>query len=135
LQAPFGRLTEHGTGFREVSLKHWASTPVIERAPSPLASAPVATRLEAPLLAMMVHLMESRDQSRRLPRLRLRTRHSPHGVSRALRTILASDHGAREGDQTALMTLEGAVCTGLSEGDTPWMMRREGDGTSHLLPA
>jgi hypothetical protein len=71
------------------------SPPVIERAASPLVSVPVAERLEAPLLAIMCHLLEGRDRWRRLPSLR------------------PSHHGARERDQTAMMSPEGAVCAGL----------------------
>jgi hypothetical protein len=74
------RLTDHGTGFKEVSMKHRVSTPVIERAASPIVSAPVAERLEAPLLAIMFHLLGGRDRWRRLPILRSLTRQSPGGV-------------------------------------------------------
>jgi len=72
-----GCLSEYGTGVREVSLKHRASPAVIERATSPKASTPVAKRLEAPLLAMMFHLLEGTDRWRPLPMLRVGTRHSP----------------------------------------------------------
>jgi hypothetical protein len=61
-------------------MQHRAYTPVIERPASLLASAPVAERLDAPLLAIMFHLLEGRDRWRRLPMLRLLTRQSPSGV-------------------------------------------------------
>jgi hypothetical protein len=61
-------------------MQHAAAPPVVERPASPLVSAPGATRLEAPLLAIMFHLLEGRDRWRQLPILRLRTRHSPSGV-------------------------------------------------------
>jgi hypothetical protein len=40
----------------------------------------MATRQEAPLLAIMFHLLEGSDRGRRLPILRLWTRRSPSGV-------------------------------------------------------
>jgi hypothetical protein len=40
----------------------------------------MATRLEAPLLAIMFHLLEGSDRWRRLPILHLLTRRSPNGV-------------------------------------------------------
>jgi hypothetical protein len=55
-------------------MQHPSSTPVIERAASPIVSAPMTTRQEAPLLAIMFHLLEGRAHWRRLPMLRLRTR-------------------------------------------------------------
>jgi hypothetical protein len=79
-QGAFGRIPEHGTGFREVSMQHRAYTPVIERPASLLASAPVATRPEAPLLAIMFNVLGGSDRWRRLPMLRLWTRRSPSGV-------------------------------------------------------
>lgn len=42
-QWPSGRITDHRIGFREVSMEHPASTPVVERPASPIMSAPVAT--------------------------------------------------------------------------------------------
>ena len=48
-------------------MKHRASTPAVERPASPLGSAPVATRPEASLLAIMFHLLEGRDRWRHLP--------------------------------------------------------------------
>jgi hypothetical protein len=51
-------------------MEHPTSTPVVERPASPLVSAPVATHPEAPLLAIMFHLLEGRDRRRRLPILR-----------------------------------------------------------------
>jgi hypothetical protein len=77
---PSGRITDHEPGFREVSMKHPSDTPVIERPASPRGSAPVATRPEAPLLAIMFHILEGRDRWRRLPILRLLTRRSSSGV-------------------------------------------------------
>jgi hypothetical protein len=74
------RLTEHGTEFKEVSMQHRGFTPVIERAASPIASTPVAERLEAPLLVIMFNILGGRDRWRRLPILRLLTRRSPSGV-------------------------------------------------------
>jgi hypothetical protein len=61
-------------------MQHPSSTPVVERAASPIVSAPMATRLEAPLLAIMFHLLEGSDRWRRLPILHLLTRRSPNGV-------------------------------------------------------
>jgi hypothetical protein len=74
---PSGRIPEHGTGFREVSMQYPSAPPVVERPASPSVSAPMATRQEAPLLAIMFHLLEGRDRWRRLPILRLRIRRSP----------------------------------------------------------
>jgi hypothetical protein len=71
------RRTEHGAEFTEVSMQHRGSTPVMERAALPIASAPVAERLEAPLLAIMFHLLGGSDRWRALPILRLWTRRSP----------------------------------------------------------
>jgi len=48
-------------------MKHLAFTPVVERPASQMVSTPVATRLEAPLLAIMFHLLEGRDRWRSLP--------------------------------------------------------------------
>jgi hypothetical protein len=61
-------------------MEHPSDTPVVERAASPIASAPVAERLEAPLLAIMFNILGGRDRWRRLPILRLLTRRSPSGV-------------------------------------------------------
>jgi hypothetical protein len=61
-------------------MEHPFETPVVERPAFPIVSAPVATRLEAPLLAIMFHLLGGRDRWRRLPILRLWTRRSPSGV-------------------------------------------------------
>jgi hypothetical protein len=43
-------------------MQHPSAPPVIERAASPIVSAPMATRLEAPLLAIMFHLLEGSDR-------------------------------------------------------------------------
>jgi hypothetical protein len=59
---PSGRITDRGTGFREVSMEHPADTPVVERPASPIVSAPVATRLDAPLLATMFYLLGDRGR-------------------------------------------------------------------------
>jgi hypothetical protein len=61
-------------------MKRRAYTPVIERPASPIVIAPVATRLYAPLLAIMFNLLGGRDRWRRLPILRLLTCRSPSGV-------------------------------------------------------
>jgi hypothetical protein len=61
-------------------MEHPSETPVVERPASPIVSAPMATRLEAPLLAIMFHILGGRDRWRRLPILRLRTRPSPSGA-------------------------------------------------------
>jgi hypothetical protein len=79
-QGAFGRIPEHGPGFREVSMAHPSDTPVVERPASPIVSAPMATRPEAPLLAIMFNVLGGRDRWRRLPMLRLWTRQSPSGV-------------------------------------------------------
>jgi hypothetical protein len=71
---PSGRMTAHGTGFREVSLEHPSDPPVVERPALPIVKAPMATRLEAPLLAIMFHMLEGSDRWRRLPILRRLTR-------------------------------------------------------------
>jgi hypothetical protein len=55
-------------------MQHPSDPPVVERPASPLVIAPVATRLEAPLLAIMFNILEGRDRWRALPILRLRTR-------------------------------------------------------------
>jgi hypothetical protein len=54
---PFGRITDHETWFTEVFLEHRASTQVVERPASPIVRALVAERLDAPLLAIMFHLL------------------------------------------------------------------------------
>jgi hypothetical protein len=69
---------------------------VMERAASPLVSAPAAERLEAPLLAVMCHLLAGSGRWRRPPILRRPTRYAPRGVPRAFRAIPACHHGARE---------------------------------------
>lgn len=79
-QGPSGRITDHETGFREVSMEHPAYTPVVERPASPIGRDPVATRLDVPLLAIMFNLLGGRDRWRRLPILRSLTRQSPRGV-------------------------------------------------------
>jgi hypothetical protein len=61
-------------------MEHPSDPPVVERPALPLVIAPVATRLEAPLLAIMFHLLEGSDRWRRLPILHRLTRHSPSGV-------------------------------------------------------
>jgi hypothetical protein len=58
-------------------MQHRGSTPVIERAALAIARAPVAERLEAPLLAIMFRLLGGSDRWRALPILRLWTRRSP----------------------------------------------------------
>jgi hypothetical protein len=55
-------------------MQHPSETAVVERPALPSVSAPVATRLEAPLLAIMFHLLGGSDRWRRLPILRLWTR-------------------------------------------------------------
>jgi hypothetical protein len=79
-QGPSDRITDHGTGFREVSMEQQAYTPAVERPASPIVSAPVATRLDAPLIEIMFHLLGGRDRWRRLPILRSLTRRLPSGV-------------------------------------------------------
>jgi hypothetical protein len=59
---------------------HPAYTPAVERPASPIVSAPVATHLDALLLAIMFHLLERSDRWRRLPILRLHTSRSPSGL-------------------------------------------------------
>jgi hypothetical protein len=76
-------------------MKHPAYTPAVARPASPIATTPVATRLDAPLLAIMFHLLGGSDRWRRLPILRRLTRQSPSEVQRALRAIPASNHVAR----------------------------------------
>jgi hypothetical protein len=61
-------------------MEHPSDTPVVERPASPIVIAPVATRLEAPLLAIMFNILGGRDRWRALPILRLRTRRSPSVV-------------------------------------------------------
>jgi hypothetical protein len=51
-------------------MEHPSDTPVVERPALPIVSAPVATRLNAPLLAIMFNLLGGRDRWRRLPILR-----------------------------------------------------------------
>jgi hypothetical protein len=63
-------------------MKHRSYIPVIEHPAAPMAIAPVAESLEAPLLAMMFHLLEGRDRWRSLPILRLWTHYSPTGPSK-----------------------------------------------------
>jgi len=61
-------------------MQHPAYTPAVERPASPIVSAPVATRLDVPLLAIMFHLLGGSDQWRRLPILCNLTRQSPSVV-------------------------------------------------------
>jgi hypothetical protein len=61
-------------------MKHRAYTPVIEHPASPIVIAPVAERLDAPLLAIMFNLLGGSDRWRHLPILRSLTRRSPRGV-------------------------------------------------------
>jgi hypothetical protein len=61
-------------------MEHPSDPPVVERPASPIVRAPMATRLEAPLLAIMFNMLGGRDRWRRLPILRRLTRHSPSGV-------------------------------------------------------
>ena len=58
-------------------MEHPSDTPVVERPAFPIVIAPVATRLEAPLLAIMFHMLGGRERWRALPILRSRTRRSP----------------------------------------------------------
>jgi hypothetical protein len=48
-------------------MEHPADTPVVERPASPSMRPPVATRLDAPLLAIMFNLLGGRNRERRLP--------------------------------------------------------------------
>jgi len=61
-------------------MQYPAYTQVVERPASPIMRAPVATRLDVPLLAIMFNLLGGRDRWRRLPILRSLTRQSPSGV-------------------------------------------------------
>jgi hypothetical protein len=61
-------------------MAHPSDTPVVERPASPIVSAPMATRPEAPLLAIMFNVLGGSDRWRRLQRLRLWTRRSPSRV-------------------------------------------------------
>jgi len=61
-------------------MEHQAYTPAAECPASATVSTPVATRMDAPLLAIMFHLLEGRDRWRRLPILRLLTSRSPSMV-------------------------------------------------------
>jgi hypothetical protein len=61
-------------------MENRAYTQAVERPASPIVSAPVAERLDAPLLAIMFNLLGGRDRWRRLPILRSLTRRSPSGV-------------------------------------------------------
>jgi hypothetical protein len=61
-------------------MQHPSDTPAVERPALPIVIAPVATRPEAPLLAIMFNILGGRDRWRRLPILRLLTRRSPSGV-------------------------------------------------------
>jgi hypothetical protein len=58
-------------------MQHPSAPPVVERPASPSVSAPLATRQEAPLLAIMFHILGGSDRWRALPILRLWTRRSP----------------------------------------------------------
>jgi hypothetical protein len=57
-----------------------AYTQAVERPDSPIVIAPVATRMDALLLAIMSNFLGGRDRWRRLPILRFLTRRSPSGV-------------------------------------------------------
>jgi hypothetical protein len=57
-----------------------AYTQTVERPASPIVRAPVATRLDTPLLAIMFNLLGGRDRWRRLPILCSLTSRSPSGV-------------------------------------------------------
>ncbi len=89
-------------------MKYRSYTPVIECPASPIALAPVAESLEAPLLAMMFHLLEGRDRWRRLPIQRLWTHHSPTGSSGlsapSLPAIACVVKGAKAGSADPLKT-------------------------------
>jgi hypothetical protein len=61
-------------------MENLAYTPAVERPTSPIVIAPVATRMDAPLLAIMFNILGGRDRWRRLPILYLLTRRSPSGV-------------------------------------------------------
>jgi hypothetical protein len=61
-------------------MEHPSDTPVVERPALPIVIAPVATLLDAPLLAIMFNILGGRDRWRRLPILRRLTRRSPSGV-------------------------------------------------------
>jgi hypothetical protein len=61
-------------------MEHPAFTQAVESPESPIVIAPVATRLDAPLLAIMFNLLGGRDRWRRLPILRRLTRRSPSRV-------------------------------------------------------
>jgi hypothetical protein len=61
-------------------MKQLAFTQVVERPASQIMSTPVAKRLEAPLLAIMFHLLGGRDRWRYLPILCRLSRQSPSGV-------------------------------------------------------
>lgn len=58
-----------------------AYTQAVERPESPIVIAPVATHLDAPLLAIMFNLLGGRDRWRRLPILRFLTADPPAGSS------------------------------------------------------
>jgi hypothetical protein len=60
-------------------MKTQVYTQAIERPASLIERAPVATRLDAPLLEIMFNLLGGRDRWRRLPILRLLTNRSPSG--------------------------------------------------------
>jgi hypothetical protein len=61
-------------------MEHPAYTQAVERPESPIVIAPMMTRLDAPLLAIMFNLLGGSDRWRRLPILRRLTRRSPSGV-------------------------------------------------------
>jgi hypothetical protein len=61
-------------------MEHPAYTQVGEHPASPIVRAPVATRLDGPLLAIMFNLQGGRDRWRRLPILRSLTRRPLNGV-------------------------------------------------------
>jgi hypothetical protein len=60
-------------------MKTQVYTQAIERPASPIERSPVATRLDAPLLAIMFNLLGGRDRWRGLPILRLLANRSPSG--------------------------------------------------------
>jgi hypothetical protein len=61
-------------------MKTQAYTQAIERPASLMERAPMVTRLDAPLLEIMFHLLGGRDRWRRLPILCLLTSQSPRGL-------------------------------------------------------
>jgi hypothetical protein len=93
-------------------MEHPAYTQAVERPESPIVSAPMATRLDAPLLAIMFNLLEGRDRWRRLPILHSLSRRSPQrGLAGSPPTVLGTACGTAEGAGApeAMMSPEGAV--------------------------